>query len=262
MIAAPGWSILPSPFRSSRCARQPPRLRAARAAARRARSERLSRRQHGRQVGGQIRAPRRSCVAAMFIAATTEDRRVLRLRRKRRARAAAPAAASRSDQWSSAAAKPRAGLLFQLTITPPGGSIACGCASGRQEAAPLELAVPDRRQPEVDARGPDRQAAGGEVRDVPVVRVDPVEAELDLVHHAHEVLRRVDAPLVEVVEGERAQDLAPARRALRRDRDLLAADGRVAEHRPVYRRTEAQHSVGRSLTTPASNEPIAWHTPL
>ena len=99
-------------------------------------------------------------------------------RRRRRSRACASAvrwipAQSRSTRCtgphvhsSSAPAYPRAGLLFQLRITPLAGSIAWACADAGREPLPLVLAGALRRQPRVDGRRPERQPAARELRDV------------------------------------------------------------------------------------------------
>ena len=117
----------------------------------------------------------------------------------------------------------------------------------RLEAAPLEGPGAVGGQAEIDARGPDRQAARREVGDVAVVGVGPVEPELDLVHHPQEVLRRVHAAAVEVGEGAGADELAPVGRALLRDRNAAAVHVRVADDRAVHGGAEAEHAVGRAL---------------
>ena len=125
------------------------------------------------------RAARRSCVAARFIAPTTRASVCLCV--------AAIPAQSRStrctephDHSSSAAANPRAGLLFQFRIDPLAGSTTCACADAGDEAAPLVLAGALGRQARVDRRRAHRQPPARELRDVAVVGVEPVERHLDL----------------------------------------------------------------------------------
>ena len=183
MIAAPGSSILPSLFPSSRGAsrllhaciscssRASPRRSAAACPASSAvrsgtilqaaevgRRGRVHRGDHGR---GRVLLPRRELARQQLHPLQRAVRPVVVRRREAAGGLVVPVedhAAARVDR---------------LRVRLP-----------RLEAAPLEVAVPVCRQPEVDARGPDRQPPGGEVRDVAVVRVRPVEAELDLVHRA------------------------------------------------------------------------------
>src|SRR5262249_10824639 len=137
MIAAPGSSILPSPVKSGGWARRA--LQASRSF-RSCASSGFGAAPAAATIAGTSKTPRRSCVAAVFIAPTTDAsvwiRRFATLRCKRSTRCAGP-----NTQLLSDAEKPRPDLLFQLMITPLAGAIPWMCAASgsnpRQSSAPV-----------------------------------------------------------------------------------------------------------------------------
>ena len=103
-------------------------------------------------------------------------------------------------------AKPRAGLLFQLRITPPGGSIACGCAFCGSKPRHSNWPFPFVGSPRSTLAGRIGKRPEEKYAMSTVVRVGPVEGRTRPGSSRRtKLLGRVDAPLVEVVEGERAQ---------------------------------------------------------
>ena len=226
MIAAPGSSILPSRFAvEPASARGPPALQqlehlcvargsapCSRPAPPRAPGAPAPRGSPGSPPGSSPRRPTRACASSSPPS---------------RAASSCTRCSEPYDQLSSAAVNPSAGLLFQLTITPPAGSIACGCAVCGSKPLPLVVAVAVGRQAEVDARRPDRQAAGGEVGDVAVVGVVQLNANSSWFITCDELLRRVDPALVEVFEGSRA-DAARGRASSAWSRSRPACPSTVA----------------------------------
>jgi hypothetical protein len=82
-----------------------------------------------------------------------------------------------------------------------------------EEPAPLVLPRADRREARIDPPRTPREPAAGEHRDVLVVRVEPVEGELDRRKHADEVARRSEPVRVQIGERERVDHLTTARGA-------------------------------------------------
>ena len=221
MIAAPGSSILPSPVAvQPACAACRPGLRAASSICCVARVRR------GRPVPSTaverrptIRTPRRSCGRRLVHRGDHRRGRVLLLRRERRAASSCTALhrAVRPVVVRGRQAAPRA-CCSSSTMTPPGGSIACGCAFERRRSrATRSRRCPFVGRPRSTPAGADRQPAAEKYRDVAVVGVDPVEGELDLAHR--DVMKLFAAVGPVPCRGRRtascAQDLAPARGALR-----------------------------------------------
>ena len=190
ITAAPGSSTFPSSSRSSLldpAARQSSRSPAARLSPR-------ARRRSGLEHGADRPARRvrradpasRPCSSrprASPACASSAPRTAMR---RRSTRCTEP-----YEKFESAAPTFAAGRLFQFRIAPDGGLIALRvrrrtARSPASRSHPLPIvgsagSVPARANGESPAR---------EERDVAVVGVEPVEAELDPVHRLQEVLRR------------------------------------------------------------------------
>ena len=102
-----------------------------------------------------------------------------------------------------------------------------------QEPLPLVLAGALGGQAGVDAVGADRQLAGRVLGDVLVVDVEGVERLRSLRRGVEERLRIVDLAVRDPPVEEQVEDVLAVARALRRDRDLLAVDGRVPRDRAM-----------------------------
>ena len=160
-------------------------------------------------------------------------------------RAARCGAPSRSPTGRPRPASPEPACCSSSTSVPSFGAVPCGCSSLDRKPRHSYLPVPFVGRPEVHVRVAVREPPAGEHRDVVLVGVEPVERELDLVRGVEEALdvgRTV--PSFRSANPKRAHDLAVARRARGRERDALAFDGRVADHRPVHRLVEDHRRAG------------------
>ena len=223
MIAAPGWSIFPSsvavePARAARApvAQQLQHARVARVGRRPGLEHGGDRAKHlrAREVLGRClvhRGDHDVSVSVCFAARRSFDRVLEQLAAVDRA--IAPVAVRGRET--------AAGLLFQFTITPLPGLIWCGCARAGRKPRHSYWPVPSVGRPGSTLRGAHGQPSARVHRDVAVVRVEPVEGELDLRHRVDEALGGVDAVRVQVGERQRV-DAARARASSASARSRLA----------------------------------------
>ena len=151
-----------------------------------------------------------------------------------------------------------AGLLFQLTSRPFGGSMTCGCLAPARKPFHSIPAAAVGRQVAVDALRAQRQPAGGDERDVLGVGVERVERLRRRERRLGEVARAADLPVRQLLEEDLVGRLAPGARAPLRERDdaLAARHARVADHRAVHGAAEAHPHLLAALGDRAGVHPL------
>ena len=174
-----------------------------------------------RRSSGTVTIARTSWVAAAFIAEVTEacdHFPLLASRSSIRSSSELRTTEPVRPKSSSAAPKPVTATWFQFVDRAVLGVDALRMAVAAEEALPLVLAGPQRRQARVDPLVAERQPAARELGDVAVVDVEGVERLRRLRGRLEERLRRVHLAVGEPAEEELVERVLPVARALAGDR--------------------------------------------
>ena len=265
MIASPGLSTLPSPLRSSRL--PPDRLHDTSSAQHRRRLLLGAREPFSTFASsGTVSTASTLEVAASFIAEATAASDHLPLRRcwarswlSSDTRADEPL----RPHASSAAPKPWAALLFQLTIVPFvgvfTGSIPCGWPAVERKPRHSYLPLPTVGRLGSSALGAQRQQPGGDLGNVLGVDVERVERLGRQRRCLDERLRAVHLAVRQPPVEQQIQRVLAVAGALAGDRHAVPA--RPSRTRSTGPLTVVMNLTGAPLIVPASNSCILTHLP-